>query len=206
MLRLGLTGGVASGKSSVAEMLAKRGAFVLHADQVAHDLMKPGQRVYEDVVKEFGREVLGPTGEIDRAKLAQAAFGGGRIQKLNRIVHPAVIARQEQWMAEMWKQHPQAIVVVEAALILEAGVGRRFDKLMVVTCNPEQKVARFAARQKLTEDQAKAEVERRAAAQMPEAEKVAAANYVIDNSGTLAETEVQVERIFPELQELAAAG
>ncbi len=184
-------------------MLAKRGAFVLHADQVAHDLMKPGQRVYEDVVKEFGREVLGPRGEIDRAKLAQAAFGGGRIQKLNRIVHPAVVARQEQWMAEMWKQHPQAIVVVEAALILEAGVGRRFDKLMVVTCTPEQKVARFAARQRLTEEQARAEVERRAAAQMPEAEKVAAANYVIDNSGTLAETEAQIERIFPELQELA---
>ena len=204
MLRLGLTGGVACGKSSVGQMLEKRGAYVIRADEIAHELMRPGQPVYEEVVKQFGREVLQPSGEIDRAKLAQAAFGGGRVQQLNKIVHPAVIARQEQWMAALGQQHPDAIAVVEAALILEAGVGRRFDKIMVVTCKPEQKAQRFAARQKVSEEQARAEVERRSKAQLPDSEKIAAASYVIDNSGTPAETEAQIERVFPELQKLAS--
>jgi dephospho-CoA kinase len=204
LLRLGLTGGVACGKSSVGQMLEKRGAYVIRADEIAHELMKPGQPVYEEIVKQFGREILQPSGEIDRAKLAQAAFGGGRVQQLNKIVHPAVIARQEQWMAAIEKQHPDAVAVVEAALILEAGVGRRFDNIMVVTCKPEQKAARFAARQKVTEEQARGEVERRSKAQLPDSEKIAAASYVIDNSGTPAETEAQIERIFPDLQKLAA--
>lgn len=204
MLRLGLTGGVACGKSSVGQMLEKRGAYVIRADEIAHELMRPGQPVYDEVVKQFGREVLQPSGEIDRAKLAQAAFGGGRVQQLNKIVHPAVIARQEQWMAALGQQHPDAIAVVEAALILEAGVGRRFDKIMVVTCKPEQKAQRFAARQKVSDEHARAEVERRSKAQLPDSEKIAAASYVIDNSGTIAETEAQIERIFPELQKLAA--
>lgn len=204
MLRLGLTGGVACGKSTVADMLAKRGAHVLRADELAHQLLKPGERVYDDVVKNFGREVLAADGTVDRSRLAAAAFGSDKIKLLNRIVHPAVIAKQEQWMAEMWKQHPQDVIVLEAALILEAGVGRRFDKLMVVTCTPEQKVSRYAERHKVTAEAAKKEVELRSAAQLPDSEKVAAATYVIDNSRSLVETEAQVDRIFPELKKLAA--
>lgn len=204
MLRVGLTGGVACGKSTVAEMLRRRGAQVIYADAIAHQLLEPGQAVYREVVRCFGPEVLEAGGHIDRAQLADAAFGTGRIQELNRIVHPPVIARQEQWMAEMEQQDPQGVAVVEAALILEAGVGRRFDKLLVVTCRPEQKASRYAARHHISEEAGRAEVERRSAAQIPDAEKVAAAHYVIDNSGALEETERQVDQVFAELQRQAA--
>lgn len=205
MLKLGLTGGIACGKSTVGAMLAARGAHVLLADEVAHQLMEPGQAVYDAVVRRFGRGILRPDGTIDRAKLAEAAFGSGRIQELNRLVHPAVLERQEQWMAEIGARDPRAIVVVEAALILEAGARAQFDKLVVVTCHAEQKAARFAERQKLDLSAARKEVERRAAAQWPDEKKAAAAGYVIDNSGSRAETERQVEALFAELKRLASA-
>ncbi len=206
MLKVGLTGGIACGKSTVGAMLAARGAHLLHADQVAHRLMEPGEAVYEEVVRRFGRGILQLDGSIDRAKLAEAAFGSGRIQELNRLVHPAVLARQEQWMAESGARDPGAIVVVEAALILEASAGAQFDKLIVVTCRAEQKAARFAERQKLDLTAARREVERRSAAQWPDEKKAAAADYVIDNSGSQAETERQVDALFPELNRLASAG
>ncbi len=206
MLRVGLTGGVACGKTTVAEMLRARGAHIIYADQIAHQLMTPGQPVYQEVVKRFGAGILQPDGQVDRARLAEAAFGAGRIQELNRIVHPPVIARQEQWMAEVGKKDAHAIAVVEAALILEAGVGRRFDKLVVVTCRPEQKAVRYAARHKISEAAARAEVERRSAAQFPDAEKAASAHYLIDNSGSREETERQVEKVFAALQQLARAS
>ena len=203
MLRVGLTGGVACGKSTVAEMLRQRGAHIIYADEIAHQLMHPGEPVYKEVVKRFGPGILQADGQIDRAKLAEAAFGAGRIKELNRIVHPPVIARQEQWMAEVGQKDPHTIAVVEAALILEAGVGRRFDKLVVVACKPEQKAARYAARHSISLEAAQAEVARRSAAQLPDAEKAAAAHYLIDNSGSREETERQVEKVFAELQKLA---
>ena len=203
MLRVGLTGGVACGKTTVAEMLRRRGAHIIYADEIAHRLMSPGQPVYEEVVKRFGRGILKSDGQVDRAKLAEAAFGAGRVKELNTIVHPTVITQQEQWMTEVGQKDPQAIAVVEAALILEAGVGRRFDKLVVVTCKPEQKTARYAARHRISEAAAKADVARRSAAQLPDSQKAAAAHYLIDNSGTREETERQVESLFSELQKLA---
>src|SRR5205807_1429878 len=106
-----------------------------------------------------------------------------RIQELNRIVHPAVIRSQEEWMNEVGRHDPHAVAIVEAALILEAGAAKRFDRMIVVTCNDEQRIARFAARQKLDLKAARKEVERRMAAQLPEADKIEAADYVIDNSG-----------------------
>lgn len=208
MLRVGLTGGIGCGKTTVAAMMAARGAHVIQADQIAHELMKPGQDVYDAVVRHFGREIVQPDGSIDRGKLAQAAFGGGKVQELNRIVHPAVIAYQQEWMQRIEESEPQGIAVVEAALILEAGVNGRFDKLVVVTCTPEQKVERFARRvaaQGGDEVTAREEAERRIAAQMPDDEKIQAADYVIDNSGPLTATQQQVDAVMDELQRLAAA-
>ena len=205
MLRVGLTGGVACGKSTVAHMLAARGARLIDADQIARELLRPGEPIYYKVVNHFGPGIVDIAGAIDRAKLAELAFSGGRVQELNEIVHPAVIARQEEWMRGVAAENPRALVIVEAALILEAGVGKRFDKLIVVTCRPEQRSERFAARQGVDLAEAREEVERRMQAQWPDERKVAAADYVIDNSGPVEQTEQRVAEIFAELKRLAEA-
>jgi dephospho-CoA kinase len=206
LLKVGLTGGVACGKSTVGEMFVARGARLIKADEIAHQLMRPGQPVYREVVQHFGRGMVHEDGTIDRQKLAQAAFGGGRVEELNRLVHPAVIAHQERWMEEEAAHHRHAVVIVEAALILEAGVQKRFDKIIMVTCRPEQKAARLAERQGITEEAARQEVERRQAVQRSDEEKIRAADYVIDNSGSRAETERQVEQVFRELKQLAISN
>ncbi len=206
MLRVGLTGGVACGKSVVGSMFVELGAHLLQADAVAHELMQPGKPVYNDVVRHFGPEIVNADGSINRPRLAELAFGNGRVEELNRLVHPAVIARQEEWLAEMAREDPAGVAIVEAALILEAGVGRRFDKMVVVTCRPEQKIERFAARQGIDPEAARSEVQRRQAAQWPDLEKIAAADYVIDNSGALDATRAHVERVYAELRSLAASG
>ena len=205
MLKLGLTGGIASGKSVVGEIFVKLGAHLIQADAVAHSLMQPGRAVYEEVVRHFGSEILSPDGSINRPRLAEAAFGapGGappRIKELNEIVHPAVIDHENKWMQEISRRDPNAIAIVEAALILESGTASRFDHLIVVTCQPEQRVQRFARRLGISEDAARAEVARRMAAQMPDEEKIKAADFVIDNSGSLAATEQQVHRVFAALR------
>jgi dephospho-CoA kinase len=205
LLKLGLTGGIASGKSAVGEMFVKRGAHLIQSDAVAHWLMQPGRAVYEEVVRRFGREILNPDGSINRPKLAEAAFstpGGAspRVKELNEIVHPAVIAHENEWMDEIGERDPNAIAIVEAALILEARAGGRFDRLIVVTCHPEQRVQRFARRLGISEEAARAEVTRRAAAQIPDEEKIKAADFVIDNSGSLDATERQVQRVFAALR------
>ena len=162
------------------------------------------------MVRHFGREILNPDGSVNRAKLAEAAFGpataprrqahpASRIEELNRIVHPAVIRSQDEWMEEMGRQDPHAVAIVEAALILEAGAAKRFDRLIVVTCSEEQRVARFAARQKIDLEAARKEVERRMAAQLPDEEKIKAADYVIDNSGSLDQTREQVREVWQQL-------
>jgi dephospho-CoA kinase len=204
LLRVGLTGGLSCGKSTVARLFAERGAAVIQADSIARELTRPGNSVYDEVVKQFGREIVQPDGSLDRAKLADLAFAGGRIAELNGIVHPAVIERQEKWMEAVARNDPQGVAVVEAALILEARVGRRFDKLVVVTCQPLQKVERFAKRHNISLDAAKVEVARRQAAMMPDEEKVKSADYLIDNSGAPEETARQVEKIYAELRTLAA--
>ena len=200
MLRVGLTGGFACGKTTVAHMMRQRGAHVALADDIAHDLMRPGQPVYYEVVRHFGPEIVGIDGGIDRKKLAEAAFGSGRIQELNQIVHPAVIARQDGWAAEMAAKHPDGIAVVEAALMLEAGVTKRFDKLVVVICTMAQKIERFARRNNLDLAEAEREVRRRMAAQLPDEEKARVADYVIDNSGPLSELETKVDALMAELR------
>jgi dephospho-CoA kinase len=206
MLRTGLTGGMACGKSTVSKMFSSLGAYVLQADALAHELYRPGGPVYLELVKRFGPEIVQPDETIDRRRLATLVFDGGRIEELNRIVHPAVFQRQEQWMAEIAKADPESVAMVEAALIYETGAEARFDKVVVVTCRPEQKSARLAQRLGIDEIAARAEVERRTKAQISDEEKVRRANYVIDNSGPPEMTSRQVEKIFGELKALAAAG
>ncbi len=202
MLRVGLTGGMATGKSTVAEMFARRGAHVVQADAIAHQLMSPGKPVYEQVVAHFGREILSADGSIDRKKLASLAFPH-RIQELNGLVHPPVVEAQDRWLREIRQRDPKAVAIVEAALIFEAGAEGHFDKIVVVTASLDAKVERFAKRSGITLDEARKEVIRRMAAQIPEAEKARRADYVIDNNGTIEETEAQAERIWAEMMSLA---
>ena len=206
MLKVGLTGGIASGKSVVGEMLAALGAHLVQADHIAHALMEPGEPVYNEVVRHFGREILNSDGSVNRGKLAEVAFGppgsnegSPRVADLNRIVHPAVIRSQEEWMHAVSLQDPHGVAVVEAALLIEAGAAKRFDRLIVVTCDLEQRAERFARRQKVDLKTARAEVRRRMAAQLPDEEKIKHADYVIDNSGSLQKTREQVRQVWQKL-------
>jgi dephospho-CoA kinase len=205
MVKVGLTGGIASGKTIVGEVFVALGARLVQADRIAHSLMQPGEPVYDEVVRHFGREILNPDGSVNRGRLAELAFGSSdssvgrtasRIEELNRIVHPEVISRQDEWMEEMGRQDAHVVAIVEAALILEAGAGERFDRLIVVTCSEEQRVARFAARQKIDLEAARKEVARRMAAQLPDEEKIKAADYVIDNWGSMQSTRDQVRGVW----------
>lgn len=209
MLKIGLTGGIASGKSVVGEMFLALGARLIQADQIAHELMQPGQPVYKAVVEHFGLEILNPDGSVNRPKLAEAAFGTdgkgeSRVQQLNRIVHPAVIQRQNEWMKQIGKQESHAVAIVEAALIFEAGAAKGFDRLIVVTCKEEQRAERLSARLKIDLETARREVARRMAAQWPDARKIKAADYVIDNSGSLDNTQRQVRELYQKLKEEAS--
>jgi dephospho-CoA kinase len=207
MLKLGLTGGIAAGKSTVGEMLVELGAHLIQADAVSHQLMQPGEPVYEEVVRAFGRGILNPDGTVNRSSLAEAAFGGGnklsRIQELNKIVHPAVVRKQNEWMESVGRSDAKAIAVVEAALILEAGAAKQFDRLMVVTCRPEQRGERWAARRNVDIETARREVARRMAAQLSDDEKIKAADYVVDNSGSIDQTRARVRALYSELRAAA---
>lgn len=200
-MRVGLTGGIASGKSVVGGMLAALGAHVAQADQMSHELMRPGEPVYAKVVAKFGKEILNADGTVNRPRLAEIVFSSKspRIAELNAIVHPAVIAEQEKWMGEIERRDPHAIAIVEAALILEAGMKPHFDKLIVVTCHPEQRIQRWMQRTGADYEEAKKEVTRRVAAQLPDEEKIKAADFLIDNSGSLEATRIQVESVFAKL-------
>jgi dephospho-CoA kinase len=209
LLKVGLTGSIASGKSVVGEMLAKSGAHVIQADAIAHELMQPGEPVYEEVLRRFGTGILNPDGMVNRPRLAEAAFGNpeagipSRIEELNQIVHPAVINRQDKWMEQIGGLDAGAVTVVEAALILEAGASDRFDRIIVVTCRPEQRIKRWAKKMKIDEERARSEISRRTAAQLPDDKKVEAADFVIDNSGSIDDTRRQVNELFSRLREEA---
>jgi dephospho-CoA kinase len=156
-------------------------------------------------VQRFGRGILNRDGSVNRAHLAELVFGqsgeASNVRDLNRIVHPAVIRREDGWMEEVGRRDPRAIAMVEAALILEAGAADRFDRLIVVTCSEGQQVQRFAERLKIDTEAARREVDRRMVAQLPDEEKIKAADYVIDNSGSLDQTEKQVREVFAQLRE-----
>jgi len=206
MLKVGLTGGIASGKSVVGAMFAAHGIPRIDADDIARALLQPGESVYEEVVRHFGSGILNPDRSINRAKLAEVAFGSpnegapSRVQELNQIVHPIVVQRQEDWMEEVGRNSSHAIAMVEAALIVEAGAAKRFDRLVLVTCSLEQRIQRWAAKMRVDDATARREVTRRLAAQLPDEEKAKVADYVIDNSGTLDATKKRVGVIYERLR------
>ena len=201
MLKVGLTGGIATGKSLVGGMFAELGVHTIDADEIAHDLMRPGERVYDAVVQRFGQEILNSDGTVNRARLAELAFDQKRprIYELNSIVHPAVIERQQQWMEGIQRREPDAIVMLEAALLLEAGLRRKFNRVIVVSCKPQQRIERWEKRLNVDSETARREVTRRMMAQAPDEAKIQAADYVIDNSGTVEETRKQVQKIHEAL-------
>lgn len=205
MLRVGLTGGVACGKSTVGAMLAARGAHYLQADTLAHQLYRPGAPVYDALLRAFGPEILNTDSTIDREALANKAFPD-RVAELNNIVHPAVIDAQNLWLAELEKSDPGGIAVLEAALLIEAGAAKYFDKVIVVTCPFEQKVERYADRTGLSLEAARKDVERRSRAQFSDVKKAGYADFVIDNSGTRQELGRQTEAVWAMLKEASQAA
>lgn len=207
MIKIGLTGGIASGKSLVAAMFADLGAHTIDADALAHELIRPGEPAYSEIVEKFGKEILHPDGSVNRSRLAELAFDKRRprIYELNRILHPGVIQKHERWAEEIGRREPDAITVLEAALLLEAGIRKRFDRIIVVTCKPQQRIDRWARKLGGDLEAARAEVTRRMMAQAPEEAKIQAADYVIDNSGTEDETRRQVQTIYEALLPQAKA-
>lgn len=207
MIKVGLTGGIASGKSLVGGMFSELGAHIIGADELAHELMAPGLPAYNEIVEKFGDVILNPDKTVNRAKLAELAFDKKRprIYELNRILHPGVIQKYEKWMDDIEKQEPNAIVMLEAALLLEAGLRRRFDKIVVITLKQQQRVERWAQRFNLDPETARLEVTRRMMAQAPDEAKLQAADFVIDNSGTIEETRGQVKKVYESLLSQAKA-
>ena len=209
MLRAGLTGGLGSGKSTVAAMFRSLGAYLIEADAIGRELMSPGRTVYEEVVRHFGPEVVDSDQKLNRPLLADLAFRQNRLAELNRIVHPAVITEQQQRAEKIFAEDPNAVVMVESALIFEAdalgtapGWRRRFDRLILVTAPDEVKISRYSDRMAHTgasKAQLEADARARLAAQIPDSEKIPFCDYVIHNSGSLEETQSQVQRIFAEL-------
>jgi dephospho-CoA kinase len=200
MLRVGLTGGLACGKSFVGQALAKCGCFLIQADDLGHAVLAPGGEAYEAVIRELGAEVL-PDGQIDRRKLAARVFGDRQaLEHLNTLVHPPVIAREEKMIAEFAEREPNGISVVEGAILIETGSYKRFDRLIVVTCREDQQVERAMRRDGATE----AEVRARLSRQMPLAEKRKLADFVIDTSGEKQDTLRQTCAVYAELRRIEA--
>jgi dephospho-CoA kinase len=196
MLRLGLTGGIASGKSAVAAMLREFGFAVLDADSLAHKLIEPSQPAYEEVLQEFGPSITDPSGRVDRAKLAAIVFADhAKLDRLNAIVHP-LVAEVVFGQFEVWRRGGvRDAVFVEAALLVESGIHKKLDGLVVVWCKPEQQLERLLARG-LSETEAR----RRMAAQLVVEEKLRLATEKIDCSGSLEETRLQVEALAIKLR------
>lgn len=196
----GLTGGIASGKSVIAAVFSRLGARVIDADLIAHDLLRPPSQAYRAVVHEFGEGILFPSGDVDRAALGRVIFADAEKRLLlNGILHPQIITRQEELANEARLEDPRAVVVVEAALIYEAGVSKRFSQIVVAWCAPEQQIERLMAKSGLPRAQAEARI----AAQMPTDEKRRSADYVIDCSGELKETERQAAEVYAKLAQIA---
>lgn len=194
MLVVGLTGGICSGKTTVARMFAKRGAFIIDADEIAHELQEPGQAIYRALVRAFGQGILGEDRRIDRARLGNLVFADPeKRRELEAIMHPA-IQRECEARIEKARKTGTKICIVDAALLIEVGASRRFDKVIVVAAPEKVQLERL-----LTRGLSQEEAIRRIRSQIPVEEKVRHAHYVIENSGSLEETEQQVERIFEEL-------
>ncbi|HAX42810.1 MAG TPA: dephospho-CoA kinase [Bryobacteraceae bacterium] len=193
MLRVGLTGGLATGKTFVGRALANLGCHLLQADALGHAALEPGGGAYQGAIEAFGREILDDGGRIDRRRLGLRVFASPEdLARLNALVHPVVIAQQQTWFEELERRDPRAIGVVEAAILIETGSYRRFSKLILTVCEPDQQIERAMKRDGLSRE----EVLRRLDRQMPLDEKRRYADYVIDTSGDKAGTLDQVARLY----------
>lgn len=210
MLRVALTGGVGSGKSAAATMLRDLGAHLSQSDEVGRQLMQPDGAAFPSIVSHFGEGVLAPDGTLDRPALARIAFDEGRVEELNSIIHPLVIAEQARWAAAVQQQDPAAVAVVESALVFETKHGAmpgdeipwrtRFDRIVVVTAPEPVRRQRYMARG----NSAAMDFDRRAAAQWPDDRKVALADYVLTNDGSLDDLHTQVRRLWNSLKSESA--
>lgn len=219
MLRVGLTGGLGSGKSTVAALFRKLGAPVMEADAVGREMMQPGHPVYDEIVAAFGPEVVQQDGTLNRRRLAELSFNDGRLEELNAIVHPAVIAEQQRWMEQVAQKQPDAVTIYETALLFEAsraartaGWRNRFDHLILVTAPEPLRIARYVARlagRDATQETRAAlgeEALRRIAAQLPDSEKIPLSDTILHNDGALEELSRQTEELYRKLQVLARSG
>ena len=217
MLRVGLTGGLGSGKSTVAGMLVKHGAYVLSADEIGRALMTKGQPVFWAVLNHFGPDILNEDGTLDRMALARLAFGEGRAEELNAIVHPAVIAKQAEMTADIASVDPHAVVVVESALLFETKYGgdggwqARFDRIVLVRAADKSKIGRFIARSlpgtnvdSVLAAEVHAEAQRRLGLQRDDEWKAAHSDYILTNDGSVKELKAQVDALWPTLADEAA--
>ncbi|MEK6409364.1 MAG: dephospho-CoA kinase [Acidobacteriota bacterium] len=196
MLKVGLTGSIAVGKTHVVSVLAELGCVTFDADKVAHSVMDPGRPAYEDIALEFGEGILAPGGSIDRQKLGAVVFADeARRLRLNEIVHPRVIEEQNRLLQEAEAKNPEGIAIIDAALLIESGGYKRFDKLIVIHCARETQIERLMQRNQITREDA----ERRVAAQMSSEEKLRYADYTIDSSGTFENTRQRVVEVYEEL-------
>jgi len=199
MLKVGLTGSISVGKSFVVSVFRDLGCTTFDADKIAHTVMEPGREAFDDIVREFGGVVLGADGSIDRAKLGAIVFADSeRRSLLNEIVHPRVIVEQNRLLAEAERADPHGIAIVDAALMIESGGYKRFDKLIVVFCSRETQIERLMKRNNI----AREEAELRVAAQMSSDEKRRYADYEIDTSGTQEETRARVREVYELLLEV----
>jgi dephospho-CoA kinase len=199
MLKVGLTGSIAVGKSYVISVLSELGCVTFDADKIAHSVMEPGRAAYSDIVREFGPAVLAEDGRIDRAKLGAIVFADAeRRKRLNEIVHPRVIEEQNRLLSEAEAVAPAGIAVVDAALMIESGGYKRFARLIVVYCDRETQIERLIGRNHITREDA----ERRVSAQMSSEEKRRYADYEINTSGTMEETRQRVIEVYNELRRI----
>jgi dephospho-CoA kinase len=205
MLRIGLTGGIGCGKSTVAAVMSELGCHVLDADKIAHALIAPGEPAYEEIRRQFGPNVLAPDGSIDRARLAAVVFADrDRLALLNAIVHPRVLRELDREFDRLSRIDPQGIAVVEAALLIESGYHQRLDRLVLVTCTREQQLERLtnpAFGRAMSREQA----EQRISAQMTMEEKRKLAQHEIDCSGSLDHTKQQVRMLVNQLKQMAGS-
>lgn len=198
-LVLGITGNIASGKSTVSKELARRGAVVVDADQLAREVVAAGSFALRKIVDAFGREILNNRGELDRDKLGQMVFADVKVRAmLNRIVHPEIAKRSAERLQELKQRNDIPLIVYEAPLLFEVGAESRVDKVLVVKINPEEQLKRLQVRDGLSEFAA----QQRMVAQMPQREKIKRADFVVDNSGSIEQTLKQVDLLWPQLSAL----
>ncbi len=197
MLKVGLTGSIAVGKSHVLGMLKELGCHVIDADQIARDVVAPGTPGLKLVVEEFGEIVLNKDGALDRQKLGEIVFGDEeKRKKLNSILHPIIIAAQDEMIRELEAKDPNGIVIIDAALMIESGGYKRLDRLIVVYCEPEIQLQRLMKRDGLSREAALSRI----ASQMGQQEKIKYADFLIDTSGDFAGTRAQVKTLFEQLR------